>query len=132
VPSSSILYDQPLVSVILPNHLSAPAQAELLDQTLQKASAQTQQNYEVILVEDGSPVPATPVAAVHPRTTIVPQDGAGPAVARNTGNTQSRGQHLVFLDADDYLLPCALAAELTLELAATAEGNSEASTVNAV
>ncbi len=104
--------DQPLVSVILPCHLSAPAQAELLDQTLQTVSAQTCQNYEVILVDDGSPVPAAPVAAAYPRTTIVRQDNAGPAVARNTGIGQSRGQYLVFLDADDHLLPCALAAGL--------------------
>ena len=112
MPTSSIQCDQPLVSVILPCHISTPAQAELLDQTLQTVSAQTCQSYEVILVDDGSPVPAEPVAAAYPRTTIVHQDNAGPAVARNTGIAQSRGQYLVFLDADDHLLPCALVAGL--------------------
>ncbi|MCB5177533.1 glycosyltransferase family 2 protein [Microvirga lenta] len=109
---SSIQRDQPLVSIILPCHLGTPAQAELLNQTLQTADVQTCQNYEIILVDDGSPVPAAPVASAYPRVTTVYQDNAGPAVARNTGISRSRGQYLVFLDADDHLLPCALAAGL--------------------
>lgn len=112
MPRPSLDADQPLVSIIIPCHLGTPAQAELLEQTLQTVSAQTCQNYEVILVDDGSPVPAAPVAAKCPRTTILHQDNAGPAVARNTGIAQGRGRYLVFLDADDHLLPCALAAGL--------------------
>ena len=112
VPRSSLQRDQPLVSIILPCYLSTPAQAELLHQTLQTVSAQTCQDYEVILVDDGSPVPVAPVAAPYPRTTVLRQDNAGPAVARNTGIARSRGTYLVFLDADDLLLPCALTAGL--------------------
>jgi glycosyltransferase involved in cell wall biosynthesis len=110
VPQSSLETDRPLVSIIVPCHLGTSAQAELLNETLQTVSAQTCQGYEVILVDDGSPVPVAPVAVAYPRTTIVHQDNAGPAVARNTGIAGSRGRHLVFLDADDHLLPSALAA----------------------
>jgi glycosyltransferase involved in cell wall biosynthesis len=84
----------------------------LLHQTLQTVSDQTCPDYEVILVDDGSREPVAPVAAPYPRTTVVRQDNAGPAVARNTGLARSRGRYLVFLDADDLLLPCALTAGL--------------------
>ncbi|WP_152568680.1 glycosyltransferase family A protein, partial [Microvirga sp. BSC39] len=112
MPPLSPERDQPLVSIIVPSYLSTPAQAELLHQTLQSVSAQTCPDYEVILVDDGSPVPVAPVAPPYPRTTVVRQDNAGPAVARNTGIARSRGGYLVFLDADDILLPCALTAGL--------------------
>jgi GT2 family glycosyltransferase len=101
---------QPIVSVIMPCHLATPAQALLLDETLRTVSAQTCRDYEVIVVDDGSPVPVAPIADAHPRTTTIRQNNAGAAIARNTGIAGSRGQYLVFLDADDHLLPCALAA----------------------
>ncbi|MFC4171323.1 glycosyltransferase family 2 protein [Microvirga sp. GCM10011540] len=112
MPSSSPEHDQPLVSIIVPCHLGTPAQAEFLNQTLQTVSAQTCQDYEVILVDDGSLVPVAPLAAAYPRTTTVRQDNAGPAAARNAGIALSRGRYLIFLDADDHLLPSALAAGL--------------------
>jgi glycosyltransferase involved in cell wall biosynthesis len=112
VPSSSPQRDRPLVSIIVPCHLGTPAQADLLAETLQTVSAQTCQDYEVILVDDGSRAPVAPVAATCPQATTVHQDNAGPAVARNTGIARSNGRYLVFLDADDHLLPCALAAGL--------------------
>jgi len=121
MPLSSVERDQPRVSIIMPCYLSTPAQAALLGETLQTVSAQTCQDYEVILVDDGSPVPVAPVAAPYPRTTVVRQDNAGPAAARNTGIARSRGRDLVFLDADDHLLPCALAAGIN-----ALEGHPEA------
>jgi glycosyltransferase involved in cell wall biosynthesis len=101
------------VSIIIPCHISAPHQAELLKETLRTVSAQTHTGYEVILVDDGSPLPVAPLVGVHPHVTIVRQENAGPAHARNTGIAQSRGLYLVFLDADDHLLPGALSAGIT-------------------
>ncbi|WP_166802236.1 glycosyltransferase family 2 protein [Microvirga pakistanensis] len=108
MPPPSLERDQPLVSIILPSYLGTPAQAELLHQTLRTISAQRCTDREVILVDDGSPVSVGPVAASYPRTTVVRHCPAAPAVARNTGITQSWGRYLVFLDADGLLLPVRL------------------------
>jgi glycosyltransferase involved in cell wall biosynthesis len=100
----------PLVSIIIPCHLGTAAQAALLDETLRTVSAQTCGDYETILVDDGSPVPVAPIARAYPQTKTLRQENAGPAHARNTGIAHSLGRYLVFLDADDHLLPPALEA----------------------
>jgi glycosyltransferase involved in cell wall biosynthesis len=102
----------PLVSIVVPCYLTTPAQVALLDETLRTVDAQTVQDYEVVVVDDGSPLDAAAVVARHPRTVTLRQPNAGPAVARNTGIQASRGRFLVFLDADDHLLPPALEAGL--------------------
>jgi hypothetical protein len=110
VPPLSAPSALPLVSIVMPCHLATPAQAALLDETLQTVRDQTFQDYEIILVDDGSPLPVAPAADAQGRITILRQDNAGPALARNAGIARSRGRYLVFLDADDHLLPPALAA----------------------
>jgi glycosyltransferase involved in cell wall biosynthesis len=102
----------PLVSIIVPCRLSSRAQAALLDETLSTVDAQTIDDYEVIVIDDGSPIPVAPVVVSHPRTRTVLQHNGGSAVARNTGIARSTGRFLVFLDADDHLLPHALEAGL--------------------
>jgi GT2 family glycosyltransferase len=101
------------VSIIIPCYISTPGQAKLLKETLRTVSAQVHADYEVILVDDGSPLPVAPVAGVYPQITTIRQENAGPAIARNNGIARSRGQYIVFLDADDHLLPCALSAGIT-------------------
>ena len=64
--------------------------------------------YEVIVVDDGSVPPVTVNGA-----TVVRQDPAGPAVARNTGAAHARGKYLAFTDDD-----CAPAADWLRTLAA--------------
>ncbi|GJD97629.1 glycosyltransferase family 2 protein [Methylobacterium iners] len=99
----------PVVSIIIPCHLSTPSQADLLEETLASVSAQSYRDYEVILVDDGSSLPVAQIAHAHRHVTYLQRENAGPAIARNTGIARSRGQYLIFLDADDQLLPCALA-----------------------
>ncbi len=101
---------RPVVSIVMPCHITSAAQADLLCETLRTVADQTCPDYEVILVDDGSPIPVAPVADAHPRTRTVRQDNAGPAQARNTGIALSGAPYIVFLDADDHLLPEALAA----------------------
>lgn len=102
-----------LASIIIPCRLITHEQARLLHETLQSVSAQTYPDYEIILVDDGSTVPVPSVAGAYPQTNTLRQDQAGPAIARNTGIAHSRGQYLVFLDADDHLLPSALEAGIS-------------------
>lgn len=107
----------PLVSIIIAACVTTPRQAQLLGETLHTVAAQTFQGFEIIVVDDGSPLNVRAVTAGHTRTRTLRQENAGPAMARNTGIRASRGKHIVFLDADDHLLPegleaglCALAA----------------------
>ena len=102
----------PLVSVIIPCYAASQRQLELLDETLHTVSAQSCSDHETIVVDDGSPLEINGITAAHAKTTTLRQVNGGSAVARNTGIRASRGQYLVFLDADDHLLPSALEAGL--------------------
>ncbi len=102
---------QPRVSIIIPAYITSAAQAALLDETLQTATAQTLPDHEVIVVDDGSPIDVRSLA-IGPSVRTIRQANAGCAAARNTGIGASRGEYLVFLDADDHLLPQALEAGL--------------------
>ncbi|MBW3628110.1 MAG: glycosyltransferase family 2 protein [Gemmatimonadetes bacterium] len=97
---------------MIPCYVKTAKQAELLDETLHTVAAQTCLDYEIVLVDDGSPLDVAAMAAPHARAVTLRQANAGSAVARNTGIASSRGRFLVFLDADDHLLPRALEAGL--------------------
>ncbi len=103
---------RPLVSIIIPAYVTTPRQAELLDETLRTVAAQTCQDFETVIVYDGSPRQVHSVATGHARTVVLRQANAGSAMARNTGIRASRGSYFVFLDADDHLLPTCLEAGL--------------------
>lgn len=98
----------PVVSIVIPAYVSSGRQADLLDETLNTVRSQNCDSYEVIVVDDGSPLDVSGITANHPRVVTIRQANAGSAAARNTGIALSRGTHFVFLDADDHLLPPAL------------------------
>jgi glycosyltransferase involved in cell wall biosynthesis len=100
----------PAVSVVIPCYVASAKHLELLDETLCTVKAQTFPDYEVVLVDDGSPHDIACISLHHPDVTVVHQANGGSAVARNTGIGLSRGRYFVFLDADDHLLPGALEA----------------------
>jgi len=104
-----------MVSVIVPcyNH------ARFLGEAIESVLAQTYRPAEVIVVDDGSADDTAGVAARYP-VRYVRQANQGLAAARNTGIRNSRGAYVVFLDADDRLLPDALAIGVQ-ELEAHAE-----------
>jgi len=93
-----------LVSVIIPCY----NQAHFLDEAIESVLAQTYSSREIIVVDDGSTDNTATVARCHSPVGYIYQENAGPSAARNTGVKESRGEYLVFLDADDRLLPEAL------------------------
>ena len=102
----------PLVSIVIPCYVATLKQAELLDETLHTVAAQTCRDFEIVVVDDGSPLDVGAITARHAGTVTLRQANGGSAVARNTGIRASRGRYFVFLDADDHLLPHALEAGL--------------------
>jgi glycosyltransferase involved in cell wall biosynthesis len=101
-----------LVSIIVPAFMCSRQQAALLDDTLATLDAQSICEYEAIVVDDGSPIEVEAIVRRHPRARTVRQENAGCAAARNAGIALSEGRFLVFLDADDHLLPCGLESGL--------------------
>jgi glycosyltransferase involved in cell wall biosynthesis len=98
----------PLVSVIIPCY----NQGQFLGEAIESTLAQTHPYVEIIVVDDGSMDQTAEVATHYPSVRRISQTNQGLAAARNTGLRQSTGSYLVFLDADDRLLPGALATGL--------------------
>ncbi len=93
-----------LVSVVIPCY----NQAHFLSEAIESVLAQRYPHIEVVVVDDGSTDNTQEVAARYPEVRFVRQENRGTAEARNTGIRRSNGSYLVFLDADDRLLPDAL------------------------
>ncbi|CAM4203926.1 glycosyltransferase [Gillisia limnaea] len=94
----------PVVSVIIPcyNH------GKYLAKAIQSVYSQTYQFFELIVVDDGSVDNTKTVCINYPKVKYVYQENAGLSAARNTGIKHAKGDYLVFLDADDWLLKDAL------------------------
>jgi glycosyltransferase involved in cell wall biosynthesis len=104
-----MLGSQPsLVSVIIPCH----NQARYLSEAIGSVLTQTYSPIEIVVVDDGSTDDTFEVATRHPEVRCVRQTNQGLSAARNAGLGASKGSYLVFLDADDRLLPQALEAGL--------------------
>lgn len=106
VPSPPIGLQAPLVSIVIPCH----NQGAYLRQSIDSALQQTYPAVEVIVVDDGSSDDTGAVVRTYPSVRHVTQRNLGAAAARNAGLRESRGEYLIFLDADDRLLPHAAAA----------------------
>jgi glycosyltransferase involved in cell wall biosynthesis len=93
----------PRVSVIVPAHNAAP----FIEETLESVREQTYRDWEVVAVDDGSSDSTWELlqnAGTGVRCFRRERAG-GPAVARNLALSKATGEFMVFLDADDLLLP---------------------------
>lgn len=93
-----------LVSVIIPCY----KQAHYLREAIESVLKQTYPDFEIIVVNDGSPDNTSEVASEYSEVKLVCQNNQGLSAARNAGLRHSRGEFIVFLDADDRFLPEAL------------------------
>jgi CDP-glycerol glycerophosphotransferase len=103
----------PLVSIVVPVHGVEDYIAECLD-TL---CAQTHDNLQIILVDDGSPDQSIDIMRAYarrdPRIEIFRRRAGGPGAARNSGIREARGTYLMFVDPDDVLDRDAVATHVT-------------------
>ena len=99
-----------LVSVVIPCY----NQAHFLRKAIESVLGQTYQHFEVIVVDDGSTDDTANIATSYPNVRCVRQRNQGLSAARNTGLREARGNYLVFLDADDRLLPHAFETALNM------------------
>ncbi len=96
---------RPAVSVIIPTF----NRVELLRRALDSLQRQTVSDFETIIVDDGSTEDIAALATSHPtRPTLVRQNRAGPAAARNRGAAEAKADLIAFLDSDDEWLPTKL------------------------
>lgn len=87
--------------------------AEYLRQAIDSVLAQTDGDFELLIVDDGSSDGSAEVARTYrdPRICVLVQSHSGPGAARNAGMRAARGRYIAFLDADDLWVPNKLAAQ---------------------
>lgn len=93
-----------MISVVIPLY----NKAHTIVNTLNTVFKQTYQDFEVLIVNDGSTDNSVEVinqAFIDSRIRIVNQSNAGVSAARNRGIQEARGEWISFLDADDEWLP---------------------------
>ena len=103
----------PIVSVIIPAYNTAA----FIAASLESVFAQTLSDFEVIVINDGSPDTTEleqVLAHYLGRIIYLKQENRGPGAARNLGIRQARGEYIAFLDSDDCWLPDYLASQIKL------------------
>ncbi len=97
----------PLMSIIIPVYNIK----DYLERCIRSLTAPCGQEYEIILVDDGSTDGSETLCdalAADPRIRVIHKENAGAGIARNAGIAAARGDYLLFVDGDDYLTPGAL------------------------
>ena len=98
------------VSIIIP----AYNPGAYLDEALQSVLAQTFEDWECVVVDDGSHEDLSRVDTLDSRIRRIKQENRGLPVARNVGIMATEGEYLAFLDADDVWLPEKLERQIEL------------------
>lgn len=99
-----------LVSVIIPTR----NRSAYLKQAIDSVYAQTYQNFELVVIDDGSREDNTKVIQPYDkRLKYYRQEHAGASAARNNGISKAQGEYIAFLDDDDIFLPEKLQHNIT-------------------
>ena len=111
----------PMISVIVPVYKVEPYLAACVDSIL----AQTFTDFELILVDDGSPDRCGEICDAYaqqdPRVRVIHQENQGLSGARNAGMDIARGEYISFVDSDDMISP----RYLTVLLQSLTETNAD-------
>ena len=95
-----------MVSIIVPVYNCA----ESLERCVPAILAQTERDFELILVDDGSKDSSGSIcdrfAAADPRIRVIHKPNGGVSSARNAGLDAAEGSYVMFCDSDDYPEPC--------------------------
>jgi GT2 family glycosyltransferase len=94
-------------SVVIPAYNTADTLGEAINSVL----AQTRQDFEIVVVDDGSSDNTAAIAEgfADQRVHVYRQENAGPSAARNRGIAEAVGDYVSWLDSDDLWLPDYLA-----------------------
>jgi glycosyltransferase involved in cell wall biosynthesis len=100
----------PRVSVLIPAYAAAP----FIEATLDSVAAQTYRDFEIVVVDDGSPDETSSVVDAWLARTKTPgvcvrRPNGRIAAARNTGLREAKGELIALLDHDDFWTPDKLA-----------------------
>lgn len=94
-----------LISVIIPVYMAE----KFLHRCVNSVLNQTYQNFEIILINDGSKDKSGMIcdeyAKKDKRIKVIHQENQGVSAARNKGLDMARGEWIYFLDSDDYISP---------------------------
>lgn len=105
-----------LVSTIIPVH----NRPRLLREAVASVLSQTYENFEIIIVDDGSDDPRMADSLAHceiegkNQVRVLRQANQGPGPARQAGLENARGEFIQFLDSDDLLYPNKYAAQVAV------------------
>lgn len=92
------------LSIIIPAYNAEAYLPQCLDSIL----AQEHQDYEVIVVDDGSTDGTAALLERYPDVKVIHQENRGMSTARNRGLDEARGEYILFVDSDDLLTDGAL------------------------
>src|SRR2546423_1634887 len=104
-PDSGNAAQAPVVSVVIPTF----NYGHFIGETLRSVQGQTLQQWECIVVDDGSTDNTAAVvgeiSARDPRVKYLRQEKRGQQAAKNAGARRAIGQYVQFLDSDDLIEP---------------------------
>lgn len=95
-----------MISVIIPLY----NKEAIVKRSIESVLTQNYEDFEIIVVNDGSTDKSAEIVRKikDSRVRLIEQTNGGPSKARNTGVKNAKGKWILFLDADDELLPDAL------------------------